>query len=426
MNQNEHFNRIQMLIDSIIRDKNALQSIQTLTHTERVQKIQRLKQNHADLTREVDHLKKVHNQMSKYRSQFQNEIRTQEHYNTILINDKKDLIEKIEEETRSRNDAMKKLNLIKEQVKRTSNDYKKQMETMKNKQLFNARCQTDKLSLEKQLSTYENNLKTILSRIESENTTRKNLLNEIAELHEKGVNMQRDKTQYEEELNNLQKQNKQMYLQIINERENFEVLKRNAEISKKLLNNERSIATKHLKNLSKLKHLQEQIVQDTASSPPDQENDHIVNHSHVTPRDDYMKMDINDNHNTFNNGNNDNNDLDIGKENHTYDDIIDDDIVLQVIPSNTPHRKRNKRDHQSVKTTKRPTVSIVKSKLGNNNRRNKKSRLTFGRKVDHRHNNNNTNNHKAQKNIKTNRQHVKKKKTKKRRKVNFLGLFEEL
>ena len=41
MNQNEHFNRIQMLIDSIIRDKNALQSIQTLTHTERVQKIQR-------------------------------------------------------------------------------------------------------------------------------------------------------------------------------------------------------------------------------------------------------------------------------------------------------------------------------------------------------------------------------------------------
>ena len=98
---------------------------------------------------------------------------------------------------------MKKLNLIKEQVKRTSNDYKKQMETMKNKQLFNARCQTDKLSLEKQLSTYENNLKTILSRIESENTTRKNLLNEIAELHEKGVNMQRDKTQYEEELNNL-------------------------------------------------------------------------------------------------------------------------------------------------------------------------------------------------------------------------------
>ena len=98
---------------------------------------------------------------------------------------------------------------------------------------------------------------------------------------------------------------------------------------------------------------------------------------------------------------------------------------MQVIPSNTPHRKRNKRDHQSVKTTKRPTVSIVKSKLGNNNRRNKKSRLTFGRKVDHRHNNN-TNNHKAQKNIKTNRQHVKKKKTKKRRKVNFLGLFEEL
>ena len=137
-------------------------------------------------------------------------------------------------------------------------------------------------------------------------------------------------------------------------------------------------------------------------------------------------MDINDNHNTFNNGNNDNNDLDIGKENHTYDDIIDDDIVLQVIPSNTPHRQRNKRNHQSVKTTKRPTVSIVKSKLGNNNRRNKKSRLTFGRKVDHRHNNNNTNNHKAQKNIKTNRQHVKKKKTKKRRKVNFLGLFEEL
>ena len=108
MNQNEHFNRIQMLIDSIIRDKNALQSIQTLTHTERVQKIQRLKQNHADLTGEVDHLKKVHNQMSKYRSQFQNEIITQEHYNTILINEKKDLIEKIEEETRSRGQEEKR------------------------------------------------------------------------------------------------------------------------------------------------------------------------------------------------------------------------------------------------------------------------------------------------------------------------------
>ena len=67
--------QIQKLIDSIVNDKKELKQIQTLVHAQKVRKLQELKQNHAELTKEKNRLKMVHANIINGRERVQNECR---------------------------------------------------------------------------------------------------------------------------------------------------------------------------------------------------------------------------------------------------------------------------------------------------------------------------------------------------------------
>ena len=113
----------------------------------------------------------------------QKEARTQEHYNNILINDKNQLIEKISEESKKKKKAEEILEEIKKEILQASVEYENCMSIMKQKQLLSARCKTDKVALEKELTKTKADLENIMLRINEENKTKGLYLDKIAVLH---------------------------------------------------------------------------------------------------------------------------------------------------------------------------------------------------------------------------------------------------
>ena len=89
------FNALQELINSITKDKNLIQNLHSLSHQKKLQQIQALKQNHSTLLSKVKNLKTRHSEMQSDRQRLLNEIRTQQHYNNILVDDKNTLLAKI-------------------------------------------------------------------------------------------------------------------------------------------------------------------------------------------------------------------------------------------------------------------------------------------------------------------------------------------
>ena len=162
------------------------------------------------------------------------EARTQEHYNNILNNDKNQLIEKISDESKKKKKAEEILEEIKKEILLASVEYENCMSIMKQKQLISARCKTDKVALEKELTKTKADLENIMLRINEENKTKGIYLDKIAVLHLECEQLKAKYTLKQANLLRIQQENTEIQRKIVEEKSGFETIK-NFELTQKLL-----------------------------------------------------------------------------------------------------------------------------------------------------------------------------------------------
>ena len=231
--------QVQTLIESVIKDTQELQSLHKESRKRKIEKINALKKRHEELLRSKNKLHTVKLDLEDAHRKLHKEARTQEHYNNILINDKNQLIEKISEESKKKKKAEEILEEIKKEILQASVEYENCMSIMKQKQLLSARCKTDKVALEKELTKTKADLENIMLRINEENKTKGLYLDKIAVLHLECEQLKAKYTLKQANLLRIQQENTEIQRKIVEEKSGFETIKKNFELTQKLLHIER-------------------------------------------------------------------------------------------------------------------------------------------------------------------------------------------
>ena len=217
---------VQTLIESVIKDTQELQTLHKESRKRKIEKVHALKKRHETLLRSKNKLHTVKLDIEDAHRKLQKEARTQEHYNNILINDKNQLIEKISEESKKKKKAEENLEEIKKRILHTSVEYENCMSVIKQKQLFSARCETDKRALEKELAKTKADLENIMLRISEENKTKGRYLDEIAVLHLECEQLKAKFTLKQGHLLRIQQENAEIQHKIVEEKSGFETIKK--------------------------------------------------------------------------------------------------------------------------------------------------------------------------------------------------------
>ena len=253
---------VQTLIESVIKDTQELQTLHKESRKRKIEKVHALKKRHETLLRSKNKLHTVKLDIEDAHRKLQKEARTQEHYNNILINDKNQLIEKISEESKKKKKAEEILEEIKKEILQASVEYENCMSIMKQKQLLSARCKTDKVALEKELTKTKADLENIMLRINEENKTKGLYLDKIAVLHLECEQLKAKYTLKQANLLRIQQENTEIQRKIVEEKSGFETIKKNFELTQKLLHTERRKSAQNRIDLLRLeKQREREIVQ---------------------------------------------------------------------------------------------------------------------------------------------------------------------
>lgn len=284
--------QVQTLIESVIKDTQDLQSLHKESRKQKSKRIHDLKKRHENLLKSKTKLIAVKLDLEDAHRKLQNEARTQEHYNNILVNDKNQLIEKISEESKRKKKAEENLEKTKRRILQASVEHENCVSVLKQKQSLSARCETDKIALEKELIKTNAALENIMLATNEENNRKAVYLDEIAVLHLECEQLKAKRILKEANLLRMQQENAEIQRKIADEKSAFEKMKSNFELTEKLLVAERRKSTQNRIELLRLQKQKERKVivlnkmakpSQTAASPQREEKENRLV-SRETPR----------------------------------------------------------------------------------------------------------------------------------------------